>query len=136
MIDELVKEILEIVNTLSEQNMGTLSQDTLARLALKLASYKASLGEHVSIALKEQLDAEARYYEARAKEYARLRDEGKGSTDAGELKHLNTAAMLSWNQCRYTYKRLSQLSSDCHDLIDSITGRLIMLHQERKESHV
>jgi hypothetical protein len=43
-VDETVKEILTIVSTLSEQDMGSLSQDTLSRLALKLASYKASLG--------------------------------------------------------------------------------------------
>lgn len=134
MADELVKEILEIVKTLSKQDMGSLSGDTLSRLVLKLASYKASLGEPVAEAYKASLDAEAKYYEARAQEYKRLRDDGKNSTDAGELKHLNTEAMLHWNESRYAFKRLSQLSVDCHDLIDSIRGRLITLGAEMKES--
>lgn len=136
-VDDTVKEILNIVNTLSEHDMGSLSQDTLSRLALKLASYKASLGEPVAFAHKQALDAEAKYQEARALAYRKLRDDGKGSTDASELKHLDSQeAFLAWNQARYTHRRLSQLSSDCHDLIDSIRGRLITLTTERKEADV
>lgn len=137
MADELVKEILKIVKTLSEQSMGDLSGDTLSRLVLKLASYKASLGEPVSEAFKDALDAEAAYYAARAVEYQKLRDSGKGSTDAGELKHIGTQkSFLDWNEAKYRHKRLAQLSTDCHDLIDSIRGRLILLQQERGELNV
>lgn len=133
--DELVKAILKIVNTLEVQDMSSLSDDTLSRLILKLASYKASLGEHVAYAYRLSLDAEAAYQEARANAYKKLRDEGKGSTDAGELKSIESKeAFLTWNERRYQYKMLDKLSIDCHDLIDSIRGRLINLHTERSES--
>jgi hypothetical protein len=134
-VDETVKEILTIVSTLSEQDMGSLSQDTLSRLALKLASYKASLGEPVAFAHKQAMDAEATYQEARANAYKKLRDDGKGSTDASELKHLHTQeSFLAWNKARYDHRRLAQLSTDCHDLIDSLRGRIITLTTERKEA--
>lgn len=134
-VDVLVKEIFKIVNTLGEHDMGSLSDDTLSRLVMKLASYKASLGEHVAQAYKVSLDAEAAYQAARAAAYQKLRDDGKGSTDAGELKNLDSQeAFLAWNKARYNYKLLDKLSIDCHDLIDSIRGRLINLHTERQES--
>lgn len=135
-VDKLVTEIITIVNILSEQEMSTLSGDTLSRLILKLASYKASLGEPVAQAYKDALDAEAEYQKARAVAYQQLRDDGKGSGDAGELKAMFVQEpFLAWNSARYTHKRLSQLSTDCHDLIDSIKGRLISLQQERSEAN-
>lgn len=136
-IDKLVEEILTIVNTLEVQDMSSLSDDTLSRLILKLASYKASLGVHVAEAYKAALDAEAEYQNARATEYKRLRDEGKGSTDAAELKNLAMREpFLAWNEKRRQLKLLDKLSVDCHDLIDSIKGRLINLHTERQEANV
>lgn len=134
-VDKLVNEILAIVNTLEVQDMSTLSDDTLSRLILKLASYKASLGVHVAEAYKASLDAETAYQVARATEYQRLRDDGKGTTDAGELKVIGAEqAFLDWNEARRQYKLFDKLSIDCHDLIDSIKGRLINLHTERQES--
>lgn len=136
-IDELVEEIVSIVQILSQQSMGDLSGDTLSRLVLKLASYKASLGDSVSTAFLSALDAEADYYTARALAYKKLRDAGTNATDSNELKHIETEAALKvWNQARYAHKRLSQLSTDCHDLIDSIRGRLINLQSERSEANV
>lgn len=135
-VDTLVSEVLEIVHTLEAQRMETLSEDTLSRLILKLASYKASLGEHVADAYKSSLDAEAEYQAARAAEYQRLRNDGKGSTDAGELKNLAVKEQfLAWNKQRRDFMLLNKLSVDCHDLIDSIRGRLINLHNERQESN-
>lgn len=135
--DELVKEILTVINTLREQDMGTLSGDTLSRLAVKLASYKASLGEYVADVKKLTLDAEAEYYAVRAKEYQRLRDKGKGSTDAEELKRIGSReAFLAWNKAKYNDTLITTLHRDCHDLIDGIKSRLIHLQEESKESRV
>lgn len=134
-VDELVKEILTVVNTLREQDMGSLSGDTLSRLAVKLASYKASLGEYVADVKQLALDAEAKYYAVRAKEYQRLRDEGKGSTDSEELKRIGSQeAFLAWNKAKHQDTLITTLHRDCHDLIDGIKSRLIHLQEEQKES--
>lgn len=136
-VDELVREILNIVRTLSEQNMGDLSGDTLSRLALKIASYKASLGEHVAEARNRVWEAEAKYDLVRAESYKKLRDEGRGSTDAGELKRIDThEVFVAWNTAKYNYERISKLHTDCHDLIDGIKSRLIHLQSEGRESNV
>jgi hypothetical protein len=134
-VDETVKEIINIVNILRSQDMGSLSQDTLSRLALKLASYKASLGEPLAEAHQAVLDAEADYQVVKAQAYQALRDDGKTSTDAGELKHIDSDESLRvLNSAKHAYSRLKQLSSDCHDLIDSIKNRVITLTTERKEA--
>lgn len=136
-VDEIVNEVVTIVRTLSEQEMGSLSADTLSRLAVKLASYKASLGEHVSEAERAFLGAKAEYKLAKAEEFQRLRDDGKNSTDAGELKTIGAhASNVTYLEAEYAFKRLSRLSSDCHDLIEAIRGRTINLNQERSEANV
>lgn len=135
--DVLVREIFTIVNKLSEQDMGSLSGDTLSRLAVKLASYKASLGEHVAAAEKAAWDAEAEYKKARAEEYQRLRAEGKGSTDSDELKGIGSHdSHLAWNKAREQAVLIKTLNQNCHDLIDGIKSRLINLQTERGESNV
>lgn len=135
--DELVKEILEVVNTLREQDTASLSGDTLSRLAVKLASYKASLGEYVADTRKLVWDAEAEYYKARAEGYQSIRDEGKGSTDAEELKRLKAHDFfIAWNKAKYNEALINTLHKDCHDLIDGIKSRLIHLQGERGESRV
>lgn len=135
--DELVKEIYTVVNTLREQDTGSLSGDTLSRLAVKLASYKASLGEYVAQAKKETWDAEAEYYRVRAEEYQKLRDEGKGSTDSEELKRLGShESFMAWNKAKHNEALINTLHKDCHDLIDGIKSRLIHLQSEMKESNV
>src|SRR5690606_30815807 len=112
-------EIYTIVNILGEQDISELSGDTLSRLAVKLASYKASLGEHVSYAKRLAWDAEAEYQLVRAESYKKLRDEGKGSTDSDELKRIGaTESYKAWNEAKYNADRITQLSIDCHDLID------------------
>lgn len=136
-VDELVKEVLSIVRTLSEQNISDLSGDTLSRLAVKLASYKASLGEHVADARNEAWEAEAKYALGRAEAYKILRDDGKGSTDSDELKRIGShESFVAWNKARYNYERISILHRDCHDLIDGIKSRLIHLQSEARETNV
>lgn len=135
--DELVKEILQVVNVLREQEMSSLSGDTLSRLAVKLASYKASLGEFVSDVKRQALDAEAEYYRSRAEAYQKLRDEGKGSTDSDELKRLGAHdAFMAWNKAKHNESLIITLHRDCHDLIDGIKSRLIHLQFEKSESDV
>lgn len=136
-VNALVKEIYAIVNLLSEQKMESLSGDTLSRLAVKVASYKASLGEHVTTAKQVVWDADAAYKHAKAVAYKQYRDDGKGSTDAQEYKNLDAhEALLSLNSAKYQAELLTNLSMDCHDLIDSIKGRVINLQTERSESRV
>lgn len=135
--DELVKEILHVINTLREQDTSSLSGDTLSRLAVKLASYKASLGEYVAEVRKLTLDAEAEYYRVRAEQYQLLRDSGKGSTDSDELKRLGShESFMAWNNAKYNESLIVNLHKDCHDLIDGIKSRLIHLQFEKGESSV
>lgn len=135
--DKVVEEIYEIVRVLGEQDISELSGDTLSRLAVKLAAYKALLGEYVGTARRVEDDAEANYQLARAKAYKTLREEGKGSTDSDELKRIGAnMAFLEWNEAKENRNRITQLSIDCHDLIDGIKSRLIHLQTERSESHV
>jgi hypothetical protein len=135
--DKLVEEIFAIIHALRAQDMGSLSGDTLSRLVVKLASYKASLGEYVAIVSKSANNAEAEYYKARAEGYQRLRDSGKGSTDAEELKRLEAHdSFMALNEAKYKQDLIINLSRDCHDLIDAIRGRLIALQSERTESNV
>lgn len=134
-VDELVKEILSIVHTLTEHDMSSLSEDTLSRLAIKIASYKASLGEHVAFARRLASDAEADYFRVRAEAYQQLRSDGKGSTDADELKRLGSQeSFLAWNKAKENAEVIHNLYRDCHDLIDGIKSRLINLHTERQEA--
>lgn len=135
--DELVKEILVVVNTLREQETGNLSGDTLSRLAVKLASYKASLGEYVADVKQLTNDAEAEYYRARATGYKKLRDEGTNSTDSEELKRLEAHdSFMAWNKAKHNEALITTLHRDCHDLIDGIKSRLIHLQFERGEANV
>lgn len=135
--DELVNEIYQIVQALAEQSMSDLSPDTLSRLAVKLASYKASLGEYVTEAKKAVWAADADYQSARAESYKELRAEGKGTTDADELKRLGAdSALRALNEAKYNSERIVQLSMDCHDLIDAVKSRLIYFQTERNESNV
>lgn len=135
--DELVKEILVIVNTLREQHMEQLSGDTLSRLAVKLASYKASLGEHVSYAKRLQWDAEATYEARKAEAYKQLRDEGKGVGDASAMKAIEAnEAYMAWNEAREQATLIATLHDDCHSLIEGIKSRLINLQSERNTSNV
>lgn len=135
--DELVKEILHVINLLREQDTSSLSGDTLSRLAVKLASYKASLGEHVADAKKIALDAEAEYYRDRSEQYQKLRDEGKGATDADEIKRSKSHdSFMAWNKAKHNETLISNLHKDCHDLIDGIKSRLIHLQFEKGESSV
>lgn len=135
--DKLVEEIFTIIHALRAQDMGSLSGDTLSRLVVKLASYKASLGEYVAEAQRNANNAEAEYYQSRAEGYKELRDEGKGSTDAEELKRIKAHdSFVAWNDAKYKADLIINLSRDCHDLIDAIRGRLIALQSERKESDV
>lgn len=135
--NELVEEILHVINLLREQDTSSLSGDTLSRLAVKLASYKASLGEHVADVKKVALDAEAEYYRVRSEQYQLLRDEGKGATDADELKRLKSHDyLMAWNKAKYNESLIVNLHKDCHDLIDGIKSRLIHLQFEKDESKV
>lgn len=131
----VVGEIIKIVNVLNENEMGDLSEDTLARVALKLAAYKATLGTYVSQAHREEFSAEADYYVERAEAYQKQRDEGKGSTDANELKHISMRkAYDKLHNAKYTYERLSRLHGDCKEMIEAIRSQVIRLQTERKDA--
>ena len=132
----LIDDIKVIVDTLGEQEMDTLSGDTLSRLAVKIASYKASLGVFVVEANKAVYDAEHAYTVAKAKGYEKAMKE-TNATAAKELKYLHAAdESVKLNEAKYTRDRVTQLSKDCHDLIDGLKSRLINLQTERSASNV
>ena len=135
--DTLVSEIFTIVDVLSQQDIDSLSGDTLSRLAVKIASYKASLGRYVAMAEGAELRAKAQYDLAKANSYQQLRDEGKNSTDAKELKLTYAMNELeAYNDAKELATKVRNLSYDCHDLIDGIKSRLINIQSERMENNV
>lgn len=134
--DKLVKEIIHVIQTLNEHDIESLSGDTLSRLVVKLASYKAGLGEHVAEAKKLAWDAEADYNLAKAESYQSLRESGMNSTDSKETKSIGAhESFVRMNKSKYQAELISNLHKDCHDLIDGIKSRLIHLQAEAKESN-
>lgn len=135
--DQLIEEIVKIVNLLSEQDMDEMSGDTLSRVAVKLASYKASLGTFRTQARRAVWDAEKSYELAKAEGYKAMRAEGTNSTDSKEMKKLRAAdEMTALADAREMEVKVVGLSNDIHDLIDAIKGRVIHLQTERSENRV
>jgi hypothetical protein len=135
--EEIIAAITEQVKKLNGKDFADFSGDTLSRISVRLAAYKAGLGEHVDRAKKDALIAEKLFKEAKAKEFQRLRDSGKSATDAQELKLLNVGKeYMDYIEAQCLADSVNSLSYNIHDLIDSIKSRTINLQMEKVESNV
>ncbi len=135
----LLIEIAELVNSFTPRGkIKTISGDDLSIAAVKLAAFKASIIDLKVDAEQDYLNGEVQADEARAKAYLAAKKE-HGATAAGEAYKLDpeyVAARLEADARKVEFNRLKSIGSDVHDLIESITGRLIELHGARKDERV
>lgn len=133
--EEAVNAITEQIDILNRQPLDDFSGDTLSRVGVRLASYKAGLGRHSTIAKKAVWTAEKALKEAKAREYKRLRDEGTSQGDADELKILGVEQEYNaYIEAQELDDKISTLTYNVHDLIDSIKSRVINQQMEMRES--
>lgn len=133
--EQLINAITEEIDTLNQQPLEQFSGDTLTRVAVRLASLKAGLGRHSTIAKKDTWLAEQALRVAKATEYRRLRDSGSNATDAKELKILGVEREYkAYIEAQELEDKMVNLSYNVHDMIDSIKSRLINQQMEQRES--
>lgn len=133
----VLKLITAEIEKLNAHPLDDYSGDTLSRIAVRLANYKAGLGRHVSEARKAKWQAEKNLQEAKARSYEKLKESGVNSTDSKELRILAVSDEYdAYIEAQSLEDQLSGLSFNVHDLIDAIKSRLINLQMERGESDV
>lgn len=131
----IVEKILEQIDLLNRQPLDDFTGDTLSRIAVRLAAYKAGLGRYSTMAKKATWQAEKNFAEAKARGILALKEEGVNSTDAKELKILKASdeydALIEAQELE---DKIVSLSFNVHDLIDSIKSRVINQQMEMRES--
>lgn len=133
--ETVITLITEQIDILNQQPLDDFSGDTLSRVGVRLASYKAGLGRHSTIAKKAVWVAEKQLKEAKARAYKRLRDEGTSQGDADELKILGVEQeYTAYIEAQELDDKITTLSYNVHDLIDSIKSRVINQQMEARES--
>lgn len=134
---KVINLITAELDKLNQQPLDQFSGDTLSKIGVRLAAYKAGMGVHSTIARKEMWVAEKRLKEAKGRAYQELRANGKGD---GEAKALS----ILWIGNEYdefiaaqeVEDKITTLSYNVHDLIDAIKSRLINLQMEKQENGV
>jgi hypothetical protein len=135
--EEVITKITEQIVILNRQPLEDFSGDTLSRVAVKLASYKAGLGSYSSEAKKASWVAEKNFREKKANEFKRLRDSGSSATDANELKLIYAGNEYNaFIEAQELEDKITTLSFNVHDLIDAIKSRVINVQMEARESQV
>lgn len=134
--EEVVLKITEQIDLLNGQPLDDFSGDTLSRLAVRLAAYKAGLGRHSTIAKKATWVAEKQLKMAKARAYQELRAEGQGDGAAKELKNLRIETEYdAYIEAQELEDKIVSLSFNVHDLIDAIKSRVINQQMEMRESN-
>lgn len=135
MNQEQIIEALEAeIRKLNEHAIDEFTGDTLTRVGVRLASYKAGLGSHVADAKARSWRAEKAFAEAKANGYKKLRDDGKSQGDAEQLRVLEASA--EYDEliiAKELEDRLVGLSYNISDLIDAVKSRVIHQQMELKE---
>lgn len=133
--NQIIEALEAEIQKLNEHAIDEFSGDTLTRIGVRLASYKAGLGNYVANAKAESMRAEKAFTEAKALGYQKLRNDGKTQGDAEQLRYLEASAE---NEAFITAKeaedRLVGLSYNISDLIDAVKSRVIHQQMELKES--
>jgi len=133
----VVNLITAEIEKLNLHPLDDYSGDTLSRVAVRLASYKAGLGRHLNKARKATWQAEKILKLAKATSYQSLKESGINSTDAKELRILAVSEQYdAYIEAQSLEDQLNTLSFNVHDLIDAIKSRLINLQMEQRESNV
>jgi hypothetical protein len=133
--DDIIDALTAEISKLNEHPIDEFSGDTLSRIGVRLASYKAGLGNYVSSAKADSWRAEKALAEAKSNGYKKLRAEGKTQGDAEQLRTLETTEEYEqWVIAKEREDRLVGLSYNISDLIDAIKSRLIHQQMELKEN--
>lgn len=136
MQQEKIIEALEAeIRNLNQYSVEDFTGDSLTRIGVKLACYKAGLGHYVSNAKADALLAEKQYTEAKALGYKRLREQGSTQGDAEQLRVLE--ASKEYDQlikAKSNEDRLVGLSYNISNLIDAVKSRVIHQQMELKEA--
>lgn len=134
--ETIVNAITAELDKLNKQSIEDFSGDTLSKIGVKLASYKAGLGRHSTLARKAVWVAEKNLKIAKAQAYKSLRDISYNVGDSKELKVIEVEKeMNELIESQALEDSITTLSYNVHDLIDSIKSRLINLQMEKQESN-
>lgn len=134
--EKIINAITEQIDLLNRQSLDDYSGDALSKCAVRLASYKAGLGRHSTIAKKATWMAEKAFAEAKANGMKRLKETGVNSTDAKELKILEASAEYeALINAQELEDKIVTLSFNIHDLVDAIKSRVINVQMEMRESN-
>lgn len=139
----MLVKLATINRKLSDENfLKELNGDILSYTAVKVAAIKATLIEFKVVAHQYMLDMEVEKDRQKAVAYYRFKEElgpnGKphGATAAGDMKYMDEdfiQAQNDYNKAKVSYEQLKSVTSDAHDLIDSIKSRVIDLQTARKD---
>ena len=132
--EQIIQALEAEIRKLNEHDIDEFSGDTLTRIGVRLASYKAGLGSYVSNAKAESWRAEKAFTEAKANGYLKLRNDGKTQGDAEQLRVLEASAEYeAFIAAKETEDKLVGLSYNISDLIDAVKSRVIHQQMELKE---
>lgn len=123
------------IRKLNKYDIDEFTGDTLTRIGIRLASYKAGLGSYVANAKAESLRCEKNLSEAKAKAYQSLRDSGMSQGDSEQLRILQALDQYdAYINAKEMEDRLVGLSYNISDLVDAIKSRVIHQQMELKEA--
>lgn len=135
--EKIIEALNAEVSKLNEHPIDEFSGDTLSRVAVRLAAYKAGLGNYVASAKADTMQAEKAFALAKVNGYRKLRDEGLSQGDAESSKVLEaTSEYDEYIKAKEVEDRLVGLSYNISSLIDAIKSRLIHQQMELKENAV
>lgn len=132
--DRIINAITVEIRKLNEHDISEFSGDTLSKIGIRLAAYKAGLGEYVNASKKASWLAEKAFEEAKSNGYKRLREQGMTQKDAEFQRKLEASkeyqAMID---AKVVEDGMVGLSFNISDIIDAIKSRLIHAQMELKE---
>ena len=135
--EKVIEAITKQIEILNLQPLDDFSGDTLSRVAVKLAAYKAGLGRHSTVAKKAVWVAEKNLKEAKARGFMKLKGQGYNSTDAQALRIMEASDEYdAFIEAQVLEDKITTLSFNVHDLVDAIKSRLINQQMEVKENNV
>lgn len=133
--EAIVKALEAEIRKLNKYDIDEFTGDTLTRIGIRLASYKAGLGSYVANAKAESLRCEKNLSEAKAKAYQSLRDSGMSQGDSEQLRILQALDQYdAYINAKEMEDRLVGLSYNISDLVDAIKSRVIHQQMELKEA--
>src|SRR6218665_1369156 len=135
--ETIIEALTAEIAKLNEHPIDEFSGDTLSKVGVRLASYKAGLGSYVAEAKAASWRGEKAYIEAKAEGYKTLRAGGKTQGEAEQLRYLEASEQYEdWIVAKEIEDKLVGLSYNISDLIDAIKSRLIQIQMEMKESTI